>query len=209
MLALIIYFFVELVIKFLVKNNFRFAFPKSFEFYGVVSILFVVGLYYLFIYLSKVMEFSPYYMNFNRFFTLFDPSNYKRFIANIAVIMFYYANPVQLFVGVPYSFYANYFQLNPLVGYKYVTSVVNAPHNYFFKFLYKYGLFSIIIFGLTAKSINKRLDYRNLSIFLVFLFYAVFLGTGFYEAYLFILIYLLDNNRVEHKKKESLVEVNV
>lgn len=193
-LAIILYLLMTKIFNKLKNKKISLKIPRSFQFYSIVSILVVFFLYYFFSQVTDTSQFDTYGNMWERFFVYFDNSNYQRFIANIAVINFYIFKPLYLFTGIPFYVYKEYL-LEHLFGFGLIAGKINAPHNYFFKFLYKYGAFSFIVFILTAKVINKRLSIENLPIFITFLFYATFLGTGFYEAYLIILLYLLDKHK--------------
>lgn len=192
-LGIILYIVSDKILRYFRKKRIRMSIPTSFQFYSILSIIVVLVLYLIFSQVTDVSQFKTYDNMFERFFTYFDNSNYQRFVANIAVVKFYLFKPIYLLTGIPFEIYRQYL-LQYSFGFGLVAGKINAPHNYFFKFLYKYGAFSLLAFSITAKAVNKRLNVSNLPVFLTFLLYAVFLGTGFYEAYLIILIYLLDNS---------------
>lgn len=190
-LAILIYIITSLLLKFLEKKQYKLKIPTNFRFYSYGSIFVVIILYFLFSTITDGGQFASINSLLGKSVSFIDHSNFLRFVANIAVLKFYMLKPMYLLTGVPYKILEQYL-LTYSLGFGQFSKKVVPPHNYYFKFLYKFGVFSIFIFYLTSKEIDKRLNVENLPIFFTFLLYAVFLGTGFYEGYLIIFIYLLD-----------------
>lgn len=166
-------------------------FPKFLNFrrISIGSIVFVL---LLFVYFNNASVEYVASTGFERLFRLKDTSNYHRFVANIYPLYYYVQNPSKLLFGVDYSTYRDFIATSGITA-RFRVGKINAPHNYFFKTLYKYGGFSIFIFYYVGVFINRRLTRSNLYVLLVYFTYAMFLGTGFYENGLILLLFILSS----------------
>lgn len=135
---------------------------------------------------------NKYQKGFARYTTLVDNSNLYRFQANNNAIRYYKYNSKKLVTGTTLNEFKQELKENTK-KYNVEIKSVRDPHNFFYKYLLKYGIFSFFLFYYVGK-ILKQISNRNLGIFYGFYIYSIFLGVGFYDFYLLILKYLIDEN---------------
>lgn len=138
---------------------------------------------------------NPYAKGFSRYVTLVDNSNLYRFQANNNVIKFYVYNPKKILLGITIPDFKNELKNNLI---KYNIEKAMEPHNFFYKYLLKYGIFSFFLFYYISK-ILETISNKNLGVFYGFYIYSIFLGVGFYDFYLLMLKYLIENGEINEK----------
>lgn len=155
-----------------------------------IAVLTFILMYSLGIGFEKYVNYygvNSYAKGFSRYVTLVDKSNLYRFQANNNVIKFYIYNPRKILLGITIPDFKNELKNNLI---KYDIEKPMEPHNFFYKYLLKYGIFSFFLFYYIDK-ILKKISNKNLDIFYGFYIYSIFLGVGFYDFYLLILKYIM------------------
>lgn len=169
------------------------------KFFNLVLINFI-AMSFLGIGFEKYIEFygmNNYQKGIYRYTTLIDNSNLFRFQANNSVIKYFFYNRKKLLVGTTVKDFKNELKNNLN---QYGIKREMEPHNFFYKYLLKYGIFSFYLFYYIG-NIFKKISNKKIGIFYGFYIYSIFLGVGFYDFYLLILKYLMDTAR-ERKKLE-------
>lgn len=174
--------FLQKLINILKLNNFL-----------IITTLTFILMYGIGIGFEKYVSFfgvNNYQKGFARYIKLVDNSNLYRFQANNNVIKFYTYNSKKIIIGTTISNFKK--ELNQNLK-KYNINKSMEPHNFFYKYLLKYGIFSFFLFYYIGKILNKILN-KNLGIFYGFYVYSIFLGVGFYDFYLLILKCIVGEN---------------
>ena len=161
------YFFKLSILTFVLMYSVGFVFEKYVEHFGI----------------------NEYKAGFARYTSLADGSNLYRFKANNNVIKYYRYNSKKLLMGTTLTEFKEELKGNS-EKYNIEIKKVRDPHNFFYKYLLKYGVFSFFLFYYIGK-ILKKISNENLGIFYGFYIYSIFLGVGFYDSYLLMLKFLI------------------
>lgn len=133
-----------------------------------------------------------------------DYSNYFRFTANTNVFKIFFNNPEKIITGVTEE---EFKQLSYIYskneGQLYVG---NKPHNYFFNYIRIYGVFSLFIFYILGKILNRRVTINSISFYVCMLVYANLLGVGFNSYNLFIVISIFDYINIKNKNDNCQIK---
>lgn len=141
---------------------------------------------------------QTYKTGVSRYTSILDNSNLYRFQANTNVLKYYYNYPSEIFKGSTIKKFKVELRDNKE---KYNVKREMEPHNFFYKFLLKYGLFSFYLFWYIDKILGV-VKLKKIDIYLVFWIYSIILGVGFYDFYLLILKYLLNHSGLGEKNNE-------
>lgn len=160
-------FFKLAILTFILMYTIGFGFEKYVEYFGI----------------------GKYKTGFARYTSLADGSNLYRFKANNNVIKYYRYNIKKLILGTTLTEFKKELKENSK-KYQIEIREVRDPHNFFYKYLLKYGVFSFFLFYYIGK-ILKKISNDNLGIFYGFYIYSIFLGVGFYDSYLLMLKFLI------------------
>lgn len=182
LLAIVIKYFLEkLKLKTKVINIFN-----NFFIISIFSLILMLGIGKIFEDYVKNNGVDIYQKGLKRYTTIIDNSNLYRFQANINVIKFYKMNPKKLITGEKLEEFRNNIKAKKEI---YKVEEVRSPHNFYYKYLLKYGIFSFYLFWYISKIIGKITN-KNLKYFIPYYLYSLILGVGFYDFYLLALKYI-------------------
>ena len=186
LLSVLIFFVIERFGDDIKNKILKFGIPK-------ITLIFVsvlIGLSSVFIYLhSNNSLVDEYASGVERYTVLNDYSNYFRFTVNTNVLSVYEKNPSMLLTGMENE---KFFDLNlGVVRENEGRYRAIKPHNYIFAYLQIYGIWALLIIVATYFALKKLINKNNISIVLVVLFNAMFLGIGLSSYWLFITVLAL------------------
>lgn len=153
----------------------------------IISVIFIILLILLsnfYIFVENKGFLKEYQTGIKRYFVLLDYSNYYRFTVNTNLLKVYENNPNLLLTGIENEDFFKYnFQVTKQNNTRYFQI---KPHNYFFSYFQKYGMWSIIIFMFTLKIFDKEFTEKNNSVSIPIFFYLMFLGIGATSYWIFL-----------------------
>lgn len=168
-LALIIYYGYE-------HFNGRNLVNVNFAVLSIFGVLVLIGIANAFIFAEQNNMLMEYQSGLRRFSGVLDYSNYFRFTTNLNVIGIYIQNPQLMLMGMTDS---QFMKLNAKYtlrnGLRYRAI---KPHNYFFSYLQIYGIWSLPIFGMTYKVLNRVISKENTGVAVVIFLYLMILSLG-------------------------------
>ena len=161
-------------------------------------LLFVIGIFY--IQQFKLGNISLSENNISRVFNLIDYSNFFRFSANVILFYVIKKHPSILIGGIDNQQYLLY--AHSQAGSMGVSYVGNIPHNLFLSHLKMYGIISILETIYLSKILKKIVNKENFFIYISIIFYSIFLGSGLFNYWLFLSIFvmLMYNTGAENEK---------
>lgn len=128
-----------------------------------------------------------YGQGIKRYSSILDKSNLDRFQANTNVLKYYRKYPEKILTGVKIKDFTDELRENKE---EYNVTKIVGPHNFVYKYLLKYGIFSIYLFWYISNILGKFYK-KDIQVLIGYLVYSIILGIGFYDVYLLILKYLL------------------
>ena len=165
------------------------GFTFNYVMISVLGILALVCISSVFVALQEQGEITAYASGFARFSSIFDFSNYFRFIANTNLINIYLQQPDLLFTGMTDEYFIElnriYSRDNDLLF------RMIKPHNYFFSYFQIYGIWCISIFYLTYQVFKKLINKRTNGCAMVIFIYLMLLSLGAANYWLFLSMFLL------------------
>lgn len=177
----------NLILKKIRLRKFLLKICQNFLFLSIFTLIFMLIVGALFQNYVEEKGVNKYQSGLRRYTTLVDNSNLYRVQANSNVIKFYDRYPQKLLTGVTLKEFREDIKKN-LVEYN--VSHAYSPHNFFYKYLLKYGIFSFYLFWYISKIIGKITN-NKVEYFIPYYSYSLILGVGFYDFYLLTLKYLL------------------
>lgn len=189
LLGLLVFVFLELIKK---TKFYDWLYRwLSFKNLAILSVMFLVLLAAVFESAYKNDKLSEYKEGFARYVSIFDYSNYFRFTTNTNLIKLYVDKPQKLLTGVEEKeFYDYTFELSKENNGRYRAI---KPHNYFFSYFRIYGIFAFGIFIFLNKILKQIITKNNFSVFVSIFVYAILLGIGFANYWLFLSVITLLN----------------
>lgn len=173
----------------------------TFEKIAIISVTLLLALSLSFEFAYKNNSLSQSKEGLEKYINIYDYSNYFRFTVNTKLLKIYIDNPNNLINGLNDN---EFFELSKKISYRDNMPYRQIkPHNYFFSYLRIYGIFSILIFIMIGKIINKMIDRNNASILILIFLYASILGIGFANYWLFLSIITLNEYRKGGKTNDE------
>ena len=187
LLCLIVFWGLELI-----KN--KKIYEKLYEIFTFKKLLILSTI--ILILLSIVFEIAyskdrlvEYKTGIEKYLYIFDYSNYFRFSTNTNLIKIYIDNPAKLLTGITEEEFFEHTYNIAVKEHKRYRKI--KPHNYFFSYLRIYGLFSIVIFIFLDKIISNVVTKHNFSVLIIIFLYAIILGVGLANYWLYLSIFTL------------------
>lgn len=177
--------------KIIIKISKKIGILQNFLILSIITVIFMNLVYFIFSSYVDKNGVNNYKSGFARYTTVVDNSNLYRFEANKNVLLYYYHNPSKILLGSTISSFKKELKNNLN---KYGIEREMEPHNFYYKYILKYGIFSFFLFWYIGKILNKNIG-NKYSYFMGYYIYAIILGVGFYDFYLLILKYLLESNQ--------------
>lgn len=174
-----------------IKFKFKEKTLKVFNYFNITVIstvlLLLLGFFYIEQYKKGNITLSP--DNFMRIFNLIDYSNFFRFTTVVLLFYILKDNPMLLLSGMSNSYYVT--TANSIANSMPIPYVKNIPHNLFLSHLKMYGLISIFETIYISNILKKIVNNLNLMIYLAIVFYSIFLGSGLFNYWLFLAMFVL------------------
>lgn len=165
------------------------GFTFNYVIISVVGILALVGVSSLFTALQERGEITDYASGFSHFSSVFDFSNYFRFIVNTNLINIYVQQPDLLLTGMTDE---HFIELNRIYSRDNdLLFRMIKPHNYFFSYFQIYGIWCVSIFYLTYEVFKKLINKRTNGCAMVIFIYLMLLSLGAANYWLFLSMFLL------------------
>lgn len=202
LLGLLIFIITNILVhKKIPSSKLLIASLKNFKFLAISSVVFVILVSGYFGVLYNTNSLKSYTKGFERYTTIFDYSNYFRFSVNTNLLKVYEKHPDKLLYGIDNEdFFLYNLEITQDEGQRYNRI---KPHNYFFSYMQKYGIFSLMIFWYLASILKKVVVRENLSVFLLIFAYVTFLGSGLTSNWLYLSVFtmLLYSKALSSKEK--------